>query len=347
MLPAGTRIGQWVLESLLGEGGMSRVYKAHHADDTLLVRAVKILNTTSANLRDRMIKEGELQARLDHPNIVAVYDLLRPDDGSHPPTLILEYVNGPDLETLVEDRALSLTEIDQIAAGVFHAVGCAHEQGFVHRDLKPANILFAVVDDDLLVPKLADFGLVKDLDGKSSTQLGIALGTPRYMSPEQIQDSGSVDARSDVFSLGAVLSFMLTRKNPFGHGVDDVVEVFSAIMDVEIDAHLADIESHRPDVPPRMLDAIRGALTLDRDQRLPSVDDLEAVFTGRSPLADRLPAPADPAVPPDLGEVPTTPAPRPSSRGSSSDSVVLQVGVGIGITVLVLLAVWGLANLLP
>ena len=261
MLPAGTRIGQWVLESLLGEGGMSRVYKAHHADDTLLVRAVKILNTTSANLRDRMIKEGELQARLDHPNIVAVYDLLRPDDGSHPPTLILEYVNGPDLETLVEDRALSLTEIDQIAAGVFHAVGCAHEQGFVHRDLKPANILFAVVDDDLLVPKLADFGLVKDLDGKSSTQLGIALGTPRYMSPEQIQDSGSVDARSDVFSLGAVLSFMLTRKNPFGHGVDDVVEVFSAIMDVEIDAHLADIESHRPDVPPRMLDAIRGALT--------------------------------------------------------------------------------------
>jgi serine/threonine protein kinase len=290
-LESGARIGSYVIQSVLGEGGVARVYLATHAEEGGEY-ALKVLNSSSASLRDRMLREGRLQARLDHRNIVRVHAVLNPPDGEHPPALVLEYINGKDLETLVRSRRLSIDEVEMIATGLFRAVRYAHAHGLVHRDLKPANILLSF-EGERIVPKVADFGLVKDVHGESSTQLGIALGTPRYMSPEQIRDSGSVDVRSDVFALGAVLSFMLTGRNAFGHGVDDVVQVFTAIMEADIDAHIEAIAAERPDTPQRMLDAVRGALTRDRTQRLARVSALSAVFSGRETLDTATPAPSD------------------------------------------------------
>ncbi len=290
-LRPGTAFGAYDIQSVLGEGGAARVYLAKHREDGILY-ALKVLNSPSASLRDRMLREGHLQSRLRHRNIVGVREVLHPTDGSHPPALVLEYINGPNLDTLVGKRALEIDEIDQIANGLFRAVRYAHAHGLVHRDLKPANIMLAF-EGDRIIPKLTDFGLVKDVHGESSTQLGIALGTPRYMSPEQIRDSGSVDVRSDVFALGAVVSFMLTRRNAFGHGVEDVCEVFTAIMEADVDAHIDAIRQARPDAPQRMLDAVRGALTRERSERLARVSVLSAVFSGRETLRAATPSPAE------------------------------------------------------
>ncbi|MEZ4322609.1 MAG: protein kinase [Myxococcota bacterium] len=268
----GASIEKYVVEGVLGQGGMARVYRVRHR--TLnTVHALKLLTTGSAAIRKRLLLEGQTQAKLRHTNIVSVTDVLDLPSG---PGLILEFVNGFDLEVLLERKALTVAQIDQLAAGIFRGVAFAHDQGLVHRDLKPANILLAIQGNQL-VPKVADFGLVKDAGGIGNTRTGVAMGTPRYMSPEQIRDAKNVDARTDIFALGAILYFMITGRCAYAPDVDDVFEVFSSIMAGD----RVPVDQLRPDVPPRMVDAIEGALAIDRDERFATVGELSTVFFGR------------------------------------------------------------------
>jgi serine/threonine-protein kinase len=207
--------GRYQLGSLLGVGGMARVYLA---TDRVLERqvAVKVLSPPYAQdpvFVERFRREARSAARLSHPNIVAVFDS-GSDAGEH--YLVMEYVAGQSLaELLGRQGRLAPRRAAELAVEVCAALAAAHAQGLVHRDVKPANVL---VGDDGQV-KVTDFGIAKAAATATLTGTGTVLGTAAYLSPEQAQ-GGPVDARSDLYSLGCVLYELLCGTPPFGSGVD-------------------------------------------------------------------------------------------------------------------------------
>lgn len=223
-LAPGTRIGdRYVVEGLLGGGGMADVYAAI---DTRLGApvALKVLRVPAQAIAARLEQEGRIQAQLRHPNVVAVTDRVTVA-GS--PGLVMERVDGPSLAGLLGAVRLPADEALRLAHGVLAGVRAAHDAGLVHRDLKPANVLLARVGDDL-VPKVADFGLARMLGTEGhGTRTGVAMGTPRYMAPEQIRSAGAVDHRADLFSFGALIYEMFVGEGAFAG--DDTLELFNAV----------------------------------------------------------------------------------------------------------------------
>ncbi len=206
------QFGAYELLEELARGGMGVVYKAKQSGLDRIVALKMILGIQESHAAKRFIQEARATASLDHPNIVPIFDV-----GEHDGRLYftMPFVDGPSLKILVEEsRDLPISKVlslfIQIVAGMAHA----HRRGIVHRDLKPANIL---VDTDGR-PRVADFGLAKKYDDAARMELtgtGQIMGTPAYMSPEQAQESKDVTPSSDVYSLGAILYFMLTRRAPF------------------------------------------------------------------------------------------------------------------------------------
>ena len=140
LLPVGTQLGRYTIEGLLGQGGMAAVYKVRH-DQLNTLQALKMLTVPGRNIRKRLVQEGRVQAALRHPNIVSVMDIIEHD---HQPGLVMEYVDGPTLEQLLQARELAWYEVDHLARGILRGVKAAHNEGLIHRDLKPANVLIAV-----------------------------------------------------------------------------------------------------------------------------------------------------------------------------------------------------------
>jgi serine/threonine protein kinase len=208
------KVGQYILEHKLGEGGMAEVWKARHVH-LGSIAAIKFLLPRLAGdpeLEDRFLSEGKRQARLQHKNIVPAIDFLQIDGRSY---LIMQYVEGTNLETKLRERngPLSREEVRTISSDVLSALDYAHSLGVVHRDVKPSNILL----DKQGRASLSDFGIALALgEERRMTRTGIAVGTPDYMSPEQIIRPKAVDARSDIYSFGCVLYAMLTGSPPFG-----------------------------------------------------------------------------------------------------------------------------------
>jgi TolB-like protein/Tfp pilus assembly protein PilF len=207
----GQQIGPFRIERELGRGGMGVVYLAY---DTKLKRSVAIKSlspevTVDADIRSRQDREAKVLARLNHPNIAAIYE--RFEDAQGAAYLVLEYVPGQTLAERIGLGPLGLHEALSVASQVAAAIAAAHEQGVVHRDLKPGNIKITPSG----TAKVLDFGLAKATDagtqdpGNATTQLGVVIGTPAYMSPEQAAGD-PVDYRSDIWSLGLVLYEMLT-----------------------------------------------------------------------------------------------------------------------------------------
>jgi len=221
-----TLAGRYVIEDLLGEGGMGRVYRARHAE---LPRrfAIKILFGELAALSDmrtRFRMEAESAARLDHPNLVAVVDVGETDEGLL--YLAMEYVDGRSLGAIIDSEGpLEAGRAAALARRLCRGLQHAHERGMVHRDFKPDNVL-VVEKDGVEVPRIADFGLAvlteESGGGGRLTRKGETMGTPPYMSPEQLTGR-AVDPRSDLFSLGVVLYEMLTAHTPFEGTMFDVV----------------------------------------------------------------------------------------------------------------------------
>jgi hypothetical protein len=222
------RVGQYVLREKVGEGGMGVVYRATHA---LLRRdtAVKLLLPTRVSpysLR-RFEREVKLTAQLTHQNTVAVFDYGRTPDGVF--YYAMEYLEGGDLEQLVTYAGpLAPGRAIWILEQVCRALGEAHALGLVHRDIKPSNVILCERGREGDVAKVLDFGLVMDLkaDRTSARSSGALEGTPLYIAPESISSPASVDARSDLYSLGAVAYFLLTGRPPFSG--TSIVEVCAA-----------------------------------------------------------------------------------------------------------------------
>jgi serine/threonine-protein kinase len=225
------QLGQYTLIEKLGEGGMGAVYKAHHA---LLRRptAIKLLPPEKAGQQNlsRFEREVQLTSQLTHPNTIAIYDYGRTPDGIF--YYAMEYLDGLDLQALVDaDGPQAPARVVHVLKQVAGALAEAHAIGLVHRDIKPANIILCERGGVADIAKVVDFGLVKNIDaqtdGASLAMTGETriMGTPLYLSPEAIRDAASVDARSDLYALGAVGYFLLTGSSVFH--ASTVVEICS------------------------------------------------------------------------------------------------------------------------
>ena len=213
--------GRYLLRDLLGQGGMATV---HLADDTVLDRPVAVksmLGNMSAepSFRERFRREAQAVARLNHPNIVSVFDSGEDvnEDGVHAPFIVMEYIEGGSLSSVLRDDiaahgAMPTDKALKITGDVLAALGASHEQGLVHRDIKPANVMLTRRN----TVKVMDFGIARAMQSgvTSMTQTGMVVGTPQYLSPEQALGK-SVDARSDLYSVGCLLFELLTGRLPF------------------------------------------------------------------------------------------------------------------------------------
>jgi serine/threonine protein kinase len=215
-LPAGTVFdGRYTLLQRLGGGGMGHVYLAEEAR---LERrcALKVLHPEMAKDRDhveRFLREAQLIARLSHPNIVQIYAFGEAEAGVY---FAMELLAGEDLHARVKarrERPYTVMEAVAWAVEIARAVGVVHAAGLIHRDLKASNVFLAWQDGQDLV-KLLDFGIARPVVGSDLTKTGVSLGTPSYMSPEQILNS-PLDARTDIYSFGVVLFKLLTGRTPF------------------------------------------------------------------------------------------------------------------------------------
>jgi serine/threonine-protein kinase len=270
------RIGQYALKRKLGEGGMGEVWLAEHG---LLKRpcAVKFIRpdlAASPATAARVAREVQAVTGLSHVNTVRVFDYGQADDGSF--YLVMEYLEGPTLEQLVREAGpLSPGRVVHLLRQVCGALAEAHGAGLVHRDLKPSNVIVATLGGQRDVAKLLDFGLVQDLSTASDerlTRTGMVLGTPGYMSPEQAAGDSTVDARGDLYSLGAVAFFALTGRPPFqGKTIGQLL----AAHRFEPPPLVTDL---RPDVPADLAAIIARCLAKDPTARFQSASDLGRVF---------------------------------------------------------------------
>jgi serine/threonine-protein kinase len=218
VIGSGQTFGDYELISPLGQGGMGVVYKARQKAANRLV-ALKIIRpdrmsnmteVTQGRMVDRFKAEAHAAARLQHDNLVTVYDVGEVD-GCH--YFSMQYVEGGSLTDQISDRSLDNREAATFIEPVCRAVHAAHEEGILHRDIKPANIL---IEDGTLRPRIADFGLAKlQNEDQELTRSGEAMGTPSYMPPEQFGDAASATARSDIYSIGATLYHLLSGRPPF------------------------------------------------------------------------------------------------------------------------------------
>ena len=262
MTVIGKTISHYTILEKLGEGGMGVVYKA---EDTKLKRivALKFLPpelTRDAAAKERFINEARAASALDHPNICTIYEVGETEDGHT--FIAMAYYEGESLERMIARGPLPLDEALDIAVQAAQGLAKAHGRGIVHRDIKPANIL--VTTDGLV--KIVDFGLAK-LAGVKLTKTGATLGTARYMSPEQARGE-EVDARSDIFSLGAVLYEMLTGKHAFP-GEYEQATIYAIVNEMP-----APVTSLRSGVPMALERIVEKALAKKPSERYQHVDDL-------------------------------------------------------------------------
>jgi serine/threonine-protein kinase len=275
------RLGAYTLERKVSEGGMATIYLARHA---LLKRptAIKILkkHVATDEFVHRFEREVQLASQLLHPNTVEIYDFGRTREGQ--PYYVMEYLDGVTLAELVEHsgrvppgRAIHI--LRQVAA----ALREAHARGMVHRDVKPENVMLCRRGEDDVV-KLLDFGLVKNLeraDTRDITKQLKIVGTPRYMAPERLINPSDVDARSDIYALGAVAYFLLTGK-PIFEG-DDSLQISNQVLH----APAPRVRDAGVVVPEGLDNLIAACLEKNRNQRPPSA---EAVVEALDRLASRL-----------------------------------------------------------
>jgi DNA-binding response OmpR family regulator/tRNA A-37 threonylcarbamoyl transferase component Bud32 len=259
------------LDKICGEGGMGTVYRAFDERLARLV-ALKVIRAELFNndtVRSRFEQEARAVARIDHPGVVAVYDSGELEDGSL--FLVMEWLEGCDLSVLIKEHGRGApVEIASLLRQVGAALGAAAEAGLVHRDIKPANIFLVLDGTADFRAKILDFGIAKEVSGDVSlTQTGSLLGTPRYMSPEQLMQR-PVDGRSDLYSFAAVMYEALTGAAVVD--ADDFAEVVLAVMQGDPPP----ISTYAPGMPPEVDAAFRVALAKDPDSRPSSVKQWSA-----------------------------------------------------------------------
>lgn len=259
-------LGRYRVDSEIGRGSMGAVYLGRDPQIGRPV-AIKTLALTRGfgqdkigEARERFFREAETAGRLHHPDIVTIFDA---GESGELAWIAMEYVRGEDLQRhTVPGRLLPVLQVLEIAARVAEALSYAHAQGVVHRDIKPANVMVAL--DSGLV-KVMDFGVAR-LDDASRTRTGVVLGTPSFMSPEQMAGRRT-DGRSDLYSLGVMLFQLLTGALP--HEGDNMAELMRRI----VNEPAPDVRSLRPELPEPLADVV--ALALEKRPEVRYADGLQ------------------------------------------------------------------------
>ncbi len=260
---------RYLILEKIGQGGMAWVYQAIDVKEKRTV-AIKVLLphlTEDAQLRERFLHEARIQGKLKHPHIVELLDTVEMKNSA---AIVMEWVNGENLKDFLERNKppLPLFDIWQLLQPVMNAVGYAHQQGIVHRDLKPENFLVSW-ENGKPMPKVTDFGVAKMMDAidDNRTRTNMIMGTVRYMSPEQIQDSKRVDKRTDIHSLGVCLYWMATGRFPYEGTVNMIMGKILTQDPVPATERYSDID-------PRFAELIMHAIQKDPDRRPQSCEAL-------------------------------------------------------------------------
>ncbi len=254
------RLGRYRIERLLGRGAMGAVVLGRDADTGRLaaIKTLSLSNEFSADevteARVRLFREAEAARRLQHPDIVAIYDTGQDDELAY---IAMEYVAGLDLQRYTHaSRRLPLPLVVHIGRRVAHALAHAHSQGVIHRDIKPANVM---IDASAGVVKVTDFGVARIADA-CRTRTGMLLGTPTYMSPEQLSGQ-RVDGRTDLYSLGVTLFQLLTGALP--HQGESMARLMYGI----VNEVAPDVRTLRPEVPQALARVLAQTLAKSPEAR--------------------------------------------------------------------------------
>lgn len=240
----GKTVHNYRIEQLIGEGGMGNVYLATHTlfDRKVAIKSLHPHLSASEELRERFRNEAQTLSQLHHPSIVVLHDYIEQENRAY---LIMEYVKGKSLETILEEHGpLRETEIEELMRQILQAVEYAHQQGIIHRDLKPSNIV--VMHHNKI--KILDFGIAKLLGETNHklTKTGSKVGTVLYMSPEQINNS-NIDNKSDIYALGITLYQMCTGRTPY----DDLNSEYEITRHI-MEEPFPDPIKVKKDIPPRL-----------------------------------------------------------------------------------------------
>ena len=260
-------LGSYELGKKLGKGAMGDVYLARDVINNREV-AIKTMVLTGnfdteqmEDIKSRFFREAEIAERMDHPNIVTVYDMGEEGDVAY---IAMEVIQGKDLENYTKpDNLLPYEQVLNIMARAADALGYAHEQDVVHRDVKPGNIMYDPVTGSV---KVMDFGISR-ITTEAKTKLGIVFGTPYYMSPEQLRGL-KIGGASDLFSLGTTMYQLLSGKLPFSG--NSTIELMSCIAKA---SHI-DILEHCPDLPPGISKVLNRALEKEIEKRFHSGQEM-------------------------------------------------------------------------
>ncbi|MBN1312892.1 MAG: serine/threonine protein kinase [Anaerolineae bacterium] len=346
------KIGRYEIISELGRGGMAVVYLAR---DPLMKRevAVKVLPrqfTFSEQFRARFRREAEVIAALEHPNVVPIYDFGEHDDL---PYIVMRYMPGGSLAERIGQAPFSLKDTIAILERIGSALDDAHNRGIIHRDLKPSNILFGKHDD----PYLADFGIVKVIEGTAQLTGSGIVGTPLYMAPE-LSENAAVMPSVDIYALGVTLFQMLTGKVPYN------AETPMGILMAHISRPIPDARNLRGDLPEGIQMVIEQAMAKDPAMRYQTagaiVDDLKTISAGE-PVPSLSPQTISTDMPINLSidapvhapQMPQQGTMRPSPTGPAAKRrpgrklpiIAILGGIGGALVCLVLLAGLGYAVL--
>jgi hypothetical protein len=283
------RIGRYEVLAELGRGSMGAVFRARDPQIGRVV-AVKIILTANLSPEDleiykqRFVREAQAAGQMAHPGIVTIHDIA--EDATGQPYLVMEFIEGTPLDKMLQPggERLPLAQCLDIGIQVAEALDYAHRRGVVHRDVKPANVLLTAEGR----AKIADFGIAK-LAGVQMTQAGHMVGTPAFMSPEQFS-GGTVDARTDLFSLGAMLYWMFTGERPFAGDTLTTVS-FKVVYTAPIPA-----KQLNPSLPHEVDNILSRCLAKNPDERYSScrelAEDLKALKEGRVVKTQPVPVPA-------------------------------------------------------
>ncbi|MCC6899492.1 MAG: serine/threonine protein kinase [Polyangiaceae bacterium] len=267
-------LGCYELRSLIGQGGMGAVYEARHLrlGRRVAVKVVRPGLADDAKVLARFEQEALSAGALESEHIPAVIDFAR--DESAAPCLVMEYLEGKNLAQLLEaEGPLPIARAVDIIRQACRGLGVAHAAGIVHRDLKPSNLLLCRRSDGSDLVKIVDFGIAKVMkphESPADTTTGATLGTPHYMSPEQARGEKSIDQRTDIYALGAILYELLTSTKP--HPGD----TYNAIIYHILSKEPAPLREVRPLVPEGLARVVHRALSREADDRPSSIDELAA-----------------------------------------------------------------------